>query len=344
MSGPVVVEIIEVERDLVEEPGHVLRPVDRTTDKFKALVGSMKLHGFKRDEPIEVSRSPQGTYVIARKGMHRYNAACEAGLKKVWVGVLDRPPTNSELIAGQVEAEATHTEARPAEFGRAVLAYMADPDNRGKTKVEIARAMGRPDAGFLDKVLKLASLPEPVQDLVDDNLISIGNGLSLVALVRATVPLSEDVLLKAKTEDVAAFQATCSALVQALRAGSRGPKTPPARLRNVADVRSELERSTRDASVHHEYVRALAWCLRQDPVSAAAEGLAPALTGAEATGAALRAHAAQLQAALEGADVLHAAATKRADSLSREVERLNQIIDQRDSVIKALEKGRKPEA
>jgi ParB/RepB/Spo0J family partition protein len=344
MSAATVVEIIEVPIGLVEEPGHVLRPVDRDTPKFKALVESMKERGFHRDEPIQVTKSVNGIYTIAAKGMHRWNAAIVAGLKTVWVAVLDRELTHSELIAAQVQAESTHTEARPAEFGRAVLAYMNDPDNKGKTKVEIARAMGRPDPGFLDKVLKLASLPEPVQELIDDNEISIGNGLSLVALVRAGVVLTDDILAKAKVEDVGSFQALAAAEVQKLRAAPRGKREAPARLRKVEDVRAELKRATLDPFASPGYVAGLAFALRMDPVSAAAEGLAPAATGAEAEGAALRSEAAKARAALEAADVLAEAARKRTAMLELEVEKLNREIDQRDSVIKALEKGRKPEA
>jgi ParB-like chromosome segregation protein Spo0J len=339
-----VVEIIEVPLALVEEPAHVLRPVDRDTPKFKALVESMQTSGFHRDEPIQVTKSSAGTYVIAAKGMHRYNAASAAGLKNVWVAVLDRELTTSELIAAQVQAEATHTEARPAEFGRAVLAYMNEPENKGKTKVEIASAMGRADVGFLDKVLKLATLPEPVQELVDDNEISMGNGLALVALVRAGVALTDEIIAKAKVEDVPAFQALAATEVQKLRAAPRGKKEAPARLRKVEDVRAELKRATLDPSASPGYVAGLAFALRMDPVSAAAEGLAPAATGAEAEGAALRAEAAKARAALEAADVLAEAAKRRTAMLEHEVERLNREIDQRDSVIKALEKGRKPEA
>lgn len=340
-ASAVVTEIIEVPLALVEEPSHVLRAVDRTTDKFKGIVESMKTRGFFRDEPIQVTRSG-GTYVIAAKGMHRWNAACEAGLQKVWVAVLDRELSEAELIAAQIQAEATHTEARPAEFGRAVLRYMDLPDNKGKTKVQIAKEIGRSDDAFLDKVLKLASLPEAVQDLIDDNVIKIGNGLALVALTRAGVALTDEILAKAKAEDVESFKAVAATEVQKLRAGNRGKREAPARLRKVEDVRTELKRATADPEAAPGYVAGLAWALRMDAVSAAVEGAAPAVTGLE--GAALRSEVAKLRAALEAADVVAQAAETKSKSLQREVERLNQEIDQKDSVIKALEKGRKPEA
>lgn len=344
MSAAKVVEVIEVDLALVEEPTHILRSVDREGLKYKGLVESMKTNGYKQSAPLEVWKSDAGTYVIGRDGLHRYNAAGECGLKKVWVAVLDRALEDGELIAGQVEAEATHTEARPAEFGRAVLKYMALEKNRTKTKDEIARAMGRKDSAFLDKVLKLATLPEAVQNLVDDNVIKIGNALALVALVRAQVPLTPELLEKAKHEDKAAFEAIAALEVQKIRAGSRGKREAPARLRKVEDVRTELKRATLDPSVAPGYVQGLAFALRMDPVSAAAEGLAPAPTGAPEEGALLRTEVAKLRASLEAQDVVADAATARASSLEKEVERLNREIDQRDSVIKALEKGRKPEA
>lgn len=332
-----VVEIREVDLALIEEPTHVLRPVDRDTDKFRALVESMKTRGYDRAEPIEVYEN-NGTFVVGRKGMHRFNAASVAGLRKVWVGVLNRAPSESELISGQVLAEATHTEARPAEFGRAVLKYMSLKENEGKTKVDIAASMGRKDTGFLDKVLKLATLPEPVQELIDDNVISMSNGLSLVAAVRAGVLLDDELLRKARIEGAASFQAVVASKVQELRSKARGPKEAPARLRKVEDVRTELERVTRDPSVSPDYVRALAWVLRKDPVSAAAEGAAPAPTGAAAEGAALRADRAKLQSALEAADVLQAGLRAQVAGLEKEVERLNLTIDEKNSIINGLEK------
>lgn len=333
-----VVDIKEVTLDLVEEPTHVLRPVDRDTDKFRALVQSIRERGYDKAEPIEVYYSEVGTYVVARKGMHRFNAAGVAGLKMVWVAILNRAPTDSELISGQVQAEATHTEARPAEFGRAVLRYMDLKENKGKTKVEIAMAMGRRDTGFLDKVLKLATLPEKVRELVDDNAITMANGLSLVAAMRAEVPIDDELVKKARIEGAAAFQSLIAYKVQEVRSQSRGFKEAPARLRKVEDVRTELERSTRDSSAHPQYVRALAWVLRKDPVSAASEGLAPAPTGAEAEGAALRAQGAKLQGALDLADAVQSGLRTQVSGLEKEIERLNIIIETKDGIIKSMEK------
>lgn len=338
MSQLEVVETIEVDLPLVEEPSHVLRPVDRDTDKFRGLVHSMKTRGYDRKEPIEVSKSDAGTYVVARAGMHRFYAAGAAGLTKVWVAVLNRAPTDAELISGQVQAEATHTDAKPAEYGRAVVKYMALPENRGKTKIEIAREMGRPDTGFLDKVLKIVTLPENVQKLIDDDKISMANGLSLVAANRAGVVFDDDLLRKAQAETADSFQALVASKVQAIRQGPRAAKVAPARLRKVDDVRTELERATKDPSISSHYVRALAWCLRQDPVSAAAEGAAPALTGTDAEGAALRAEVAKLRGALAAADVTIEADKTRVAGLEREVERLNVLVDEKISIIKGLEK------
>jgi hypothetical protein len=339
-----VAETIEVDLALVEEPTHILRPVDRDTPKFKGLVQSMLQHGYDRSEPIEVTKSEQGTYVIQRKGMHRYNAASVAGLKKVWVHVLDKALTEAELISGQIRMEATHTEARPAEFGRAVKKYMELPDNRGKTKIDISKDIGRQDTAFLDKILKLTSLPENLQELVDDNEIKMSNALRLVDMQRAGVTFTPEIVEKAKHEDAGSFEAIAAMEVQKLRSASRGKREAPARLRKVEDVRAELKRATLDPTSTAGYVQGLAFALRMDPVSAAAEGLAPAATGAPEEGAVLRAEAGKLRAALDAIDVVVESNKVRIAGLEREVERLNREIDQRDSIIKALEKHRKPEA
>jgi hypothetical protein len=332
--------------ELVEEPDLRLRPVDESDERFKGIVESMKRDGFWESSPIEATGPEDGPYVIAGKGMHRRVAAARAGLKQVWVCLLDKALTQDELIERQIVDEATHVEARPAEFGRHLR--LLQEKRKGITTADLARMVSR-DVGFVNRALKLSDLDENLAQLVDDGEIRVGNALSICALQEAlrkidpkyVVPI--EVIAKAKVETVEAFTNEVARLIEEARKGPRVRKEPAAKIRKTDDVVRELERCQKDASVSPSFVAALAWVLRKDAVSAAAEKLQPALTGAEAEGAQLRADCAKMRSLLEEYEVVKQAQEKRIAALERELERTCRIVEEKELVVKALEKGRRPE-
>lgn len=341
--------ILWVDVDLVEEPTHLLRPVDESSAEFLATVASMKRDGYWASRPIEVTDEGDGTYQIAAEGLHRKLAAKAAGLKQVAIKVLEKSLTPGERLQRQVVAEATHTQAKMASYGKALQTLRDQPENREIAMVDFAKKVCQ-DVDFVQKALKLGSLPESVRNEVDAGKIRLGNGQALVMLQRALsaikglpqdqVEIPADALEKARREDVGAFTAWIGDQITIVRAGQRARREPAARLRPLADVKDRLERARKDPNVHPEFIRALLFVLRKDDVTAAAEGLEATLVGDVAESAKLRAEAAKMEALADEQRVLAQAAKARADGLERQVESLARELEAKEAVIKSLEKHR----
>jgi hypothetical protein len=109
----------------------------------------------------------------------------------------------------------------------------------------------------------------------------------------------------------------------------------------MADVRAELERASKDATVPAGYVRGLAWALRQDPVSAAVDGSSPVATGDVAEAQSLRAEVAKLQAILDLKQASYATLEKAYGEAQTRIDVLNIEIEQKDAYIESLKRKEK---
>jgi ParB-like chromosome segregation protein Spo0J len=335
--------VIWVDIKLIEEPRYLLREVDTEDPKFVTLVESMRKDGFWESSPIEVIEDRTGqslVYVIASGGMHRLKAAQILRLVKVPVVVLDKQLTEGELLVRAMVAEASHVEARPFEYGKALKVIQGQDENRGITVVDLA-IMVRKDEAFVRKCLKLQDLPKDVGDLVDDGKVSVGAAMVLATLTKEGIALDQKLVEKAKFESVEALQSEATKLIEEKRKGPKRRKEPAPKLRPLADVQAELERATKDPSKSSGYVQALAWVLRKDAVSAAVEGGDAARLGTAEEGPALRAEAAQLEDALARKDVEIRGLEDTVQSLKDRIEKLNMEIESKDAIIDSYRKNRK---
>ncbi|MDI6757707.1 MAG: ParB/RepB/Spo0J family partition protein [Endomicrobiia bacterium] len=142
--------------------------------KLRELASSIKNHGLA--QPILVSPSAvPGEYEIVA-GERRWRAAKIAGLKEVPAVVRDTDDKNKFQLS--LVENLQREDLNPIEEAFAYKTLMKDFDH---TQEEIAGALGK-DRSVIANAVRLLSLPEEIQTLIEDGTISAGHGRSLAAV------------------------------------------------------------------------------------------------------------------------------------------------------------------
>lgn len=142
--------------------------------KLRELASSIKNHGLA--QPILVSPSAvPGEYEIVA-GERRWRAAKIAGLKEVPAVVRDTDDKNKFQLS--LVENLQREDLNPIEEAFAYKTLMKDYNH---TQEEIAKALGK-DRSVIANAVRLLSLPEEIQTLIEDGTISAGHGRSLAAL------------------------------------------------------------------------------------------------------------------------------------------------------------------
>ena len=130
-------------------------------DALARLAESIRTKGLL--QPISVRWvEGRGSYVIIA-GERRWRAATMAGLTSLSCVVVDRPIPPGELLALQCVENLLREDLRPIEQAKAFRTLM---DINGWSGNQLAKELGISQPAVV-AALKLLSLPEPVQDLVE---------------------------------------------------------------------------------------------------------------------------------------------------------------------------------
>ena len=136
------------------------------------LADSIRVHGVL--EPLLVVKAGWGYKVIA--GERRFRAACLAGLTRVPAIVLKEEQRELEEIA--IIENLQRQNLNPIEEARAVKRLI---DRHHLTQEDAAIALGR-SRPAVTNLLRILSLPQEVQDMVQQGLLSQGHARALLTL------------------------------------------------------------------------------------------------------------------------------------------------------------------
>ncbi|HEY6401989.1 MAG TPA: ParB/RepB/Spo0J family partition protein [Blastocatellia bacterium] len=142
-------------------------------DKLEELAQSIKANGLV--QPVLLRRSANGRYQIVA-GERRWRAAQRAGLRKVHAVVRNIP--DSKLLELALIENIQREELNPIEEASA---YQRLIHNLGLTQDEVAQQVGK-DRSSIANYLRLLKLPEDVQRMLEDDLISMGHARALLGL------------------------------------------------------------------------------------------------------------------------------------------------------------------
>lgn len=165
-------ELQEVDIDLID-PNPDQPRLRFNEDKLNELAQSIRANGLV--QPLLLRRSANGRYQIVA-GERRWRAAQLAGLHKVHAVVRNIP--DSKLLELALIENIQREELNPIEEASA---YQRLIHNLGLTQDEVAQQVGK-DRSSIANYLRLLKLPEDVQRMLEDELISMGHARALLGL------------------------------------------------------------------------------------------------------------------------------------------------------------------
>jgi ParB family transcriptional regulator, chromosome partitioning protein len=165
-------ELQEVDIDLID-PNPDQPRLRFNEDKLNELAQSIRANGLV--QPLLLRRSANGRYQIVA-GERRWRAAQLADLRSVHAVVRNIP--DSKLLELALIENIQREELNPIEEASA---YQRLIHNLGLTQDEVAQQVGK-DRSSIANYLRLLKLPEDVQRMLEDELISMGHARALLGL------------------------------------------------------------------------------------------------------------------------------------------------------------------
>jgi ParB family chromosome partitioning protein len=165
-------ELLEVDIDLID-PNPDQPRARFNEEKLDDLAKSIRANGLV--QPLLLRRISNGRYQIVA-GERRWRAAQRAGLHRI--NAIVRSIPDSKLLELALIENIQRQELNPIEEA---LAYQRLIHNLGLTQDEVAQQVGK-DRSSIANYLRLLNLPEDVQRMLEDELISMGHARALLGL------------------------------------------------------------------------------------------------------------------------------------------------------------------
>lgn len=254
----------------IRENPVALRAVDRESEEYLGLVASVAevgiLNAITVRERTEDVDGTEVTFYELCDGLHRYTAACDAGLTDVPVRVVSLD--DAAMLEAQIMANVHKIDTRPIEYTKQMNRIFAG--NPTLTVSGMAVKLCK-SPSWVSQRLGLLKLEPAIQELVEDGKIAISNAVALSKLPKEDQINYVDQAISMNADEFApTVQARAKELRDARRQG-RDPEaatfTPIARLQKLGVLKEEYEN-------HAVGVQLLAQQGITDPVAAFALGVA----------------------------------------------------------------------
>lgn len=165
-------ELLEIDIDLIDPNPD--QPRSRfPEEKLNELAQSIRSNGLV--QPLLLRRIATGRFQIVA-GERRWRAAQRAGLQKVNAVIRSIP--DSKLLELALIENIQRQELNPIEEAQA---YQRLIHNLGLSHDEVARQVGK-DRSSITNYIRLLKLPEDVQRMLEDDMISMGHARALLGL------------------------------------------------------------------------------------------------------------------------------------------------------------------
>lgn len=215
-------QVAMVALDKIQENEAALRSVDKQSESFQGLLGSIKEMGVLLAICVSPIKDPETGKATDEfrlvDGLQRFSAAQDAGMSEIPCTIQDMDET--EAYYAQIVANAHKVETKPAEYASHLQRILSG--NPTMTMNELAGKLNK-TGNWLGGMLKLNKLAESVAELVDDNKITLMNAQSLSKL-----PAAEQMewLEAAQTESPAEFAPKIADRAREIRKAAREGREP----------------------------------------------------------------------------------------------------------------------
>ncbi len=261
----------------VRENPIALRAVNKQDEAYTGLVESIRLVGVMNPITVREMRDAETgqKYYSLIDGLHRYNAAQDAGLEEIPAHILTLDEV--QVLEAQLMANIHKVETRPVEYSKQLNRILGH--NPTMTQTELAVKLGKSPT-WIGQRLGLLKLDGKVAKLVEEGSITLNN-----AYVLAKLPPDEQgpFVERAMTMPPAEFTPTVNARVKEIRDAKRQGReaaptefVPVPHLRKMVEIRGELEQVTVGPDLIKQqglrtpsdiWKAAIAWTLHMDPDS-----------------------------------------------------------------------------
>lgn len=173
-------EVKTVAIDSIRENTVALRAVNREAETYQGLVASIREKGFIGTISVRPMTDPEtgASYYELVDGLHRWNAAKDAGLTEIPVMVLT-DMDKMGVMETQVMMNLHKVDTKPVEFTHQLQRMIAL--NPTLTITELATKLGKSPAWITGR-LALLKLDDNIQKLVDDGKVTLSNAIPLCKL------------------------------------------------------------------------------------------------------------------------------------------------------------------
>ncbi len=274
-------ELLVIPMSQVRENPVALRSVNRESEAFLGLRDSISEKGILN--PIGVRRKVDTVdgvdveYFEVVDGLHRYTAACEAGLTEIPVSVLAL--NDAAVLEAQIMANVHKIDTKPIEYTNQMNRILGS--NPTMTISEMAQRLSK-SPSWVSQRLGLLKLVESIQELVDEGRIKVSNAIALCRLpADEQVNFVDQAMSMTPEEFVPTVQARAKELRQAAAEGRKAEPAsfkPTPRSRKLSDLKDEYDSLDfgKSLDVHSlspvdAYKLGIAFAISLDPVSVAAQ-------------------------------------------------------------------------
>lgn len=233
-AAPTVLKHIPLKQ--IRQNPVALREVDKTKDKYKGIVDSVRQRGILNPVNVrEISDGSDGNEPIYSliDGLHRFTAAGDAGLSEIPAQVLSM--ADGEVEEAQIIANAHKVETRPFEFANQLNRVLAR--NPLMTTAELAARVNMTEQ-WIGQILNLKKLDAKIGPLVDEGKISAANA---IALSKLPPEIQATYIDRAMTQQSTEFVPQVTQHVKELKAAARQGRNPNLEFQAVPHLRKPKE-------------------------------------------------------------------------------------------------------
>lgn len=200
----------------IRENKESLRPVvDKTVEKYVNLVDSVKQRGVMQPILVREVKDPTSGEILFGliDGLHRYNAAMDAGLTEIPANIGDL--ADADLLEAQIIANTHKIETQPGQYTKAIITIMGA--NPLMTKTELCNRLNK-SVKWLDDRLGLLNLKEEYFKQADSGEIPLVNAYTLSKLDQS---MQDDYADRAKTMSGVEFNPLVNEVLNKIKADKR---------------------------------------------------------------------------------------------------------------------------
>lgn len=281
VEAPTKGKLKHIPLDLIREHHEMLRKVDKKSEKYHAMVNSVKNDGVINPIAVRELRDPENgqTYYGIIEGLHRVNASRDAGLTEIPAHI--KSMSEGKVLETQIIGNIHRIETKPGEYSKQLLLILSQ--NPTMTVADMANRLSKSEA-WVRQRLALTNLPDHVLKLLDDGKIVLSNAKTLADLHKHAPNEVNEFLDRAQTLPTSEFTTAVTHRIKAIRDAKRTGDSPKRQNEFVAvpflqkqaaikdefanpKVRDRVLQAMNATTPETAWAAAIAWVVNMDPLS-----------------------------------------------------------------------------